>query len=207
MRYFIALVLLVCTACAPAVRGPAVSPEATLALAPFVVPQNNWELMAGVLPEEKPMVQEADLEVLDQSLEALLVARDKSSLMGAAMVRQCMEVVLASKERKRFQAVDYWQQVGLCAEADYLLVPFILRWQERDGGEWGVTRPASIFLDLFLVEVASGQVRRFHFEEQQQGLGENLLRSKRFFKRKGRWVTALELTLEAMEQGVGELGL
>lgn len=207
MKYLLGLALVLCTACAPAMRGPAVSPSATLALASFVVPQNNWELMAGVLPEERPAVDAESLEALDDALVRLLEARGNTRLMRAAMVRQCTEVVLATKERKRFEAVEYWKQVGQCMEADYLLVPFILHWQERDGGKWGVNRPASVMVDLFLVEVASGQVQRFHFEEEQQGLAENLLTSKRFFKRKGRWLTPFELTLEALEDGVGALGL
>jgi len=207
IKYLLGLVLVVCTACAPAMRGPAVPPSATLALASFIVPQNNWELMAGVLPESSPVVDSDSLEALDEAMFSLLTARGKSSLMSAGTVRQCAELVLASKERKRFEAVEYWKLVGQCVEADYLLIPFILHWQERDGGEWGVTRPASVVMDMFLVEVASGQVQRFHYEEEQQGLGENLLRGKRFFKRKGRWVTPFELTQEAMEDGVGALGL
>jgi len=92
-------------------------------------------------------------------------------------------------------------------KADYLLVPFVSRWQERDGGEWGVTRPAGLTMDLYLIETASGQVRRFHFEEEQRGFFENLLQGKRFVKRKGRWVTPLEIAVEAIEEGTRTLGL
>lgn len=207
MKYMLCLVCIICGACAPVMRGPAVPPAASLAVASFVVPQNNWELMAGVLPEKAPSLDAASLVALDDALAALLGANGSRTYMRAAMVGQCEEIVLAEKERQRFETVQYWKKVGQCMSADYLLVPFILGWQERDGGEWGVTRPASLIMDMFLVEVATGQVRRYHFEEEQQGLAENLLRGKKFFKRKGRWVTPLEIARDAMADGVKELGL
>jgi hypothetical protein len=128
-------------------------------------------------------------------------------VLSQATVRQCEEIVTASKERNRFETVEYWKAVGQCMKADFLLVPFVSRWQEREGGEWGVTRPASVTMDLYLIETASGQVRRYHFEEEQRGLAENLLQGRRFVKRQGRWVTPLEIAAEALEEGTRALGL
>jgi hypothetical protein len=207
MRYAIVILLMACTACASATRGPAVDNKATLAVAHFVHPQHDWELMAGVLPEETSVIPRESLLAMDEQLAALLEKSDVRQVMHAATVQQCEEIVQASKERSRFETLDYWKSVGECIKADFLLVPFVSRWQEREGGEWGVTRPASVTLDLYLINMATAEVRRYHFEEQQQGLAENLLKGGRFFKRKGRWLTPLEISAEALEEGTRVLGL
>jgi len=207
MRYVIVVLLMACAACASATRGPAVDNEATLAVAHFVHPQHDWELMAGVLPEETSVIPRESLLAMDGQLEALLDKSDVSRVVHAPTVQQCEEIVQASKERSRFETLEYWKSVGACIKADFLLVPFVSRWQEREGGEWGVTRPASLTMDLYLINMATAEVRRYHFEEQQQGLAENLLKGGKFFKRKGRWLTPLEISAEALEEGVRVLGL
>jgi len=206
MKYLALALLIACSACATPARWPAVPPTATLAVAHFVHPQYDWELMAGVLPEEQSVISTESMAALDsQMLTALEKA--KHPVLRQAMVRQCEEIVTASKERSHFASVEYWKAVAKCMNADFLLVPFVSRWQEREGGEWGVTRPASLTVDFYLIETASGELRRFHFEEVQQGLAENLLQGRRFVKRKGRWVTPLEIATEAMDEGIRTLGL
>jgi len=207
MRYIILALLLVCTACAGTTPWPAVESQVTLAVAHFVHPQHDWELMAGVLPEEVSVVTQESLDALDGQLAALLEKSDLRTVLHAASVQGCEEIVQAEKERPRFETLEYWKSVGTCIKADYLLVPYVSQWQEREGGEWGVTRPASVTLDLYLIKTASGEVRRYHFEEAQQGLAENLLKGGRFFKRKGRWITPLEIAAEALEEGTRVLGL
>ena len=207
MRYIILALLVACTACASTTRWPAVESKATLAVAHVVHPQNDWELMAGVLPEEASVVSEESLAAMDGQLAALLEKSDVHAVLDAATVQKCEEIVQADKDRSRFETLDYWKSVGGCIKADYLLVPYVTRWQERDGGEWGVTRPASLAMDLYLINMATAEVRRYHFEEQQQGLAENLLKGGRFFKRKGRWLTPLEISAEALEEGTRVLGL
>ena len=163
--------------------------------------------MAGVLPEEASVVTQESLDALDGQLAALLEKSDLRTVLHAASVQGCEEIVQAEKERPRFETLEYWKSVGTCIKADYLLVPYVSQWQEREGGEWGVTRPASLTVDLYLIATASGELRRYHFEEEQKGLAENLLQGRRFVKRKGRWVTPLEIAAEAIEEGTKALGL
>jgi hypothetical protein len=207
MRYIILSLLIFCTACASTTRWPAVESQTTLAVAHFVHPQHDWELMAGVLPEEPSVITQESLDALDEQLAVLLEKSDLRAVLQAATVQRCEEIVQAEKERPRFETLDYWKSVGTCMKSDYLLVPYVSRWQEREGGEWGVKRPAGVTLDLYLIKTATGEVRRYHFEEEQQGLAENLLKGGRFFKRKGRWITPLEISAEALEEGVRVLGL
>lgn len=207
MRYLIVSLCLLCAACAKPAQWQAVPLKTTLAVAHFVHPQHDWELMAGILPDEKTEIAPESLDTLDTMLLDRLKQVQDRTVLRQAMVRQCEEIVTAGKERRRYETVEYWKAVGQCMKADFLLVPFVSRWQEREGGEWGVTRPASVTMDLYLIETASGQVRRYHFEEEQRGLAENLLQGRRFVKRQGRWVTPLEIAAEALEEGTRELGL
>jgi hypothetical protein len=201
------MIFLLCAACAKPVQWQSIPPTSTLAVAQFVHPQHDWELMAGVLPEEVSVISDETLKALDDLTISTLKKLPARVVLSQATVRQCEEIVTASKERNRFETVEYWKAVGQCMKADFLLVPFVSRWQEREGGEWGVTRPASVTMDLYLIETASGQVRRYHFEEEQRGLAENLLQGRRFVKRQGRWVTPLEIAAEALEEGTRALGL
>jgi len=207
MRYLILMIFLLCAACAKPVQWQSIPPTSTLAVAQFVHPQHDWELMAGVLPEEVSVISDETLKALDDLTISTLKKLPARVVLSQATVRQCEEIITASKERNRFETVEYWKAVGQCMKADFLLVPFVSRWQEREGGEWGVTRPASVTMDLYLIETASGQVRRYHFEEEQRGLAENLLQGRRFVKRQGRWVTPLEIAAEALEEGTRALGL
>ncbi len=207
MRYALVIALLFCCACAKPTYWPAVPESTSLAVAHFVHPQHDWELMAGILPDEPSVIPQESLQALDEMALSILEKRPGRTVLRQAMVRQCEEIITSGKERSRFETVEYWKAVGQCMKADYLLVPFVSRWHEREGGEWGVTRPASLTMDLYLIETASGQVRRYHFEEEQQGLAENLLQGRRFVKRQGRWVTPLEIAAEALEEGTRVLGL
>ena len=45
------------------------------------------------------------------------------------------------------------------------------------------------------------------FEEQQEGLVDNLLNVGTFFKRHGQWVTAEELSEDGMRKAVKDMGL
>lgn len=206
MRYILACVLALLAACAQPQRGPALPPSATVGVAGFICPQHDWELMAGVLPEEKARVDASILAGLDAQLAERMTARG-GVFASAASVGACEETVIATKERRRQETVEYWRQVGTCLGVDYILVPYVTGWQQRDGGEYGVKVPASVTLDLYLVQVATGQVLRAHFEEEQQGLTENLLNGKRFVKRKGRWITPEELAAEGIAEAMKELGL
>lgn len=205
MRYILVCVVALLAACAQPQRGPALPPSATLAVAGFICPQYDWELMAGVLPEDKARVDASVLSILDAQMAGQMTAR--GAFVSAAAVGACEETVIAAKERRRQETVEYWRQVGTCLGVDYVLVPYVTGWQQRDGGEYGVKVPASVILDFYLVQIATGQVVRTHFEEEQQGLAENLLSGKRFVKRKGRWVTPEELAAEGIAEAMKELGL
>ncbi len=178
----------------------------TFAVAPFSNPATDADLMTGYLPSSRA-VPEMAVPHLDAALADVL-ALSKQNLAPSAMTVGCARTASRGDESGRLATLRYWQNVGRCAGADYVLVPMVLNWQEREGSEMGATRPASVDLTLTLLDVRTGGiVKHYHFNETQQTLSSNILEAQKFVSRSGRWVTAMELAQEGLRQGVKELGL
>ena len=69
------------------------------------------------------------------------------------------------------------------------------------GGEVVAVEPLSVDART------GGIVKKFHFEETQQSLTDNILNAKKFVARNGRWLSAIELAQEGLRKGLTELGL
>ena len=196
------------TACAPTEKPVEVPRKASISVAGFHQPESNRELLAGYMDQGAEPVGSEAIATLDEILSTELRARWEGLFYNLALTRQCREVVLRESGDERLSALKFWVRVGRCVPVDYLVVPQVLAWEERRGGEWGSEDPAGVILDLYLVDVGKGElVQRFHFDERQQSLAENIFSIKRFFSREGKWVTAEQLAREAILSGLEELGL
>ncbi|MFW6054694.1 MAG: hypothetical protein ACOC9D_02225, partial [Thermodesulfobacteriota bacterium] len=208
-----AALILIClgllfSGCAPGLEYEPLPQKASLAVAGFGVPENPRELFPESRLPSAGSVNQDILDSLDGILKNELEKRGRQPYRGLALVRQCREIVLQEHPEERLTALDYWTLVGRCIPADYLLVPQLLEWQEREGGQWGVEEAARVAFDLYLLDVRDSKIAdRFQFEQEQQSLTENLLTFSRFLKRQGRWVPAETLAREGIIQGVEELGL
>jgi len=217
--FFPALIALALTlfACAP--KGPPLEPplelaleleEGVLAVAGFGQPSQNWEYFFNYRPEHPPRLSTELLADLDEILRGLLADEPGRIILGPDATRQCQEIVLAKvrAEGEDVSGLRYWLEVGRCVPADYLLVPQILEWREREGGEWGVIEPARVVMELTLLDVGNQRVlHRYHFEETQRSLFEDLFRVRTFFHRGGKWLTAQELLRDGLREGLREMGL
>lgn len=206
------LVLLAClgvlalAACERKAPPPAARVQGSLAVAGFTQPGTTAELLAGTLPETPgPAVSQETLRALDADLASMLAAQ---TVIDANQSRACQELAGAKGAGGRRSAFKYWLDVGGCLKADFLVVPQLIDWRERVGGEWGVEAPASVVLELYLVDVTRQQlIGRYRFNETQAPLSSNILGVGKFFDRGGRFVTARELADEGLRQGLKELGL
>ena len=199
------LALAAMAGCAPKPITPQPRPLGNIAVAAFTAPQNNWELLAGYLPDEGKGVKPEVLARLDASLDQTLRSHGVKVASTPAATRQCQEIVVFERAGKsRESAWAYWLNVGKCLPADFILVPQVLGWKELEGGG----NPASVVMDLYLLDVkAERLVSRYHFDETQKGLSENLLDMGKFMRRKGEWVSADALAKEGLEAGLREMGL
>jgi hypothetical protein len=200
---------------APSTQGPAATDAATSAVAfldktfvvaPFTIPATDADLLSGYLPANHT-VPELVPARLDAVLEQVLSA-SSHRFVPAATAMACAKTASRGNESGRLATLKYWQNVGMCAGADYVLVPLALYWRDRDGSEAGTTKPASVDLSLYLIDTRTGGViKHFHFEETQKALVDNLLEADKFVSRHGRWLTAQELAQEGLTKGVREFGL
>ena len=205
-----ALVLLAATGCKHRQQPveTKMSPLMSVAVAPFTVPKEPFDLLAGYLPERVNAPAPENLAEMDYLLSQALKATPDRNLTGASKVKLCMDSTKRPAVPSRLGTLQYWQAVGKCLDVQYLLIPMAENWSEREGSAAGSTRPAWIILDMYLLNVKTGGlVNHFHYDYQQQALADNILDAPKFFKRHAQWITAGELAKEALEQGLKELGL
>ncbi|EPR42815.1 putative lipoprotein [Desulfovibrio sp. X2] len=188
---------------------PDLTATKTLAVAGFSNPQHQWELLAGCTPSTCTLVKPEVLVKLNQVLADDLTAAGKAFVPRNA-VSGCQETAKLGQYSgsQQAQALSYWLEVGRCVGTDYLLVPQLMAYRERVGGEWGVQQPASVVMYVYLIDVANGGIaRRFAFDEKQQALSENLLDLGKFVDRGGKWITAEQMADEAIAESLRSLGL
>lgn len=90
--------------------------------------------------------------------------------------------------------------------AQGVLIGRIVAYSEREGGELGVSSPASIAFSVDLLNTANGEkIWENYFAETQRPLFENVIEVGKFFKRRGRWISADELAKEGVIEVVDEL--
>lgn len=81
---------------------------------------------------------------------------------------------------------------------------FIYRFQEREGGNFSVVRPASVGFHVHLYE-GDRIADVFVFDETQQPLSDNIFRFFTFIRRGGKWITAGELAREGIHKAIAAL--
>lgn len=196
---------LVISACSKPQAGPPPAPAMLIGIAGFTQPNGPGEMLAGYMPEDAPRIDPKVLPELDNYFETLLRQNTTRDYLGVNVSYGYMN---SSTKSASEAALRYWLQVGRCMGVDLLLVPQILVWQEREGGEIGVTRPAAVVMDIFLLDVANNSlIRRSRYEERQKALADNLLDMGKFIDRGGRWVSTEQLAQEGMLKAIREFGL
>ncbi len=184
-------------------------PEIKLGVASFMQPQSTADMLAGYMPEDTPKVPAKVLPQLDEVFAGVLQQKTQRPFTGIDAYQGCRDVKApGQKGSGRVPALYHWAAVGECMKVDFLLVPHIIEFRERDGGEAGVITPAKIIMDIFLVDVRNKALTsRSHFDETQTALTDNLLDTGQFISRGGKWSTALALAREGMEKAVKDMGL
>lgn len=205
---FIAFLALALFACAPKTSAPPVLEDGVLAVAAFGQPSQSWEFLSSYKPGQSPRLAPEMLASLDEMLQGIINDDSGRTVLGPDATRQCQELAISKAGGGGVSGLRYWLEVGQCVPVDYLLIPQILEWRKREGGEWGVDEPARVVFELTLLDIGNQRIaRRFHFEESQRSLSEDLLQARKFFQRSGKWLTPQELVQDGLRQGLREMGL
>jgi TolB-like protein len=91
-------------------------------------------------------------------------------------------------------------------KVDYIIEGYVYKFIERKGSEYSVEEPAMVHFVVVIRNAITGEVvwQKDYYEKQKE-LSKNLLNVFNFFKRKGRWLTALELAEHGINKIVNEL--
>ena len=178
-----------------------------IAVAPFTQPRDISQLIMGQLPQPQALAARDVLVAQDRQLRDVLYTSTKRAYDVLPRTRPLPDLKrLHTSERP--QALPLWVEYARKTSADILLIPQVLTWRDRQGSAAGVTEPAHVRLEFFLLNIKEGNIIGHSvYEVEQQGLTENLLNVGDFFKRQGKWVTAEELAREAMTKAVKDLNL
>jgi hypothetical protein len=186
--------------------GPEVRAEEnpSLAVFPFLIARGEDPGRGSICPICKEVHRRGDVvpgseNILSRILQQKMEALGTFKVLPAAKV----EEVLSHRERKVFEekpissAIDCGRELN----ADFVMVGFLFRFEERIGSSMGVEKPASVGLDLHLYRLRDGkEVWKGKFDETQRPLSENLLKIGAFFRRKASWLPAKELASVGMDE-------
>jgi len=191
----------------PREHAPTIIPlEFRVGVGWFTQPTTTSELISGQLPEHQGKINPGLLPDLDSTL-ARTLSRD-SNRQYVTLPAPPSVSSMRVHESGSPHGLQTWLEIGRNADVDLLFVPQIIHWQERDGGEAGVAKGAAIKVEFYLIDITRSRLlKRSVFEERQIGLTDNLLTADKFFKRRGRWVSAAELTQEGISKAIREFGL
>lgn len=180
-----------------------------LGVAYFSQPAEPSEMLAGYLVEDAPRIDPKVLNEMDALLASVLASKSSNNFRSRESALHCRQTVLDQEGRSNTQAaLRTWSSIGRCMGVDILVVPQLFAYQERDGSAIGVTSPAHVIMNIFVLDVRNEVlISRSSFDETQSALTSNLLEADKFFKRGGKWITAHDLAQEGMEKAVKELGL
>jgi len=201
-------VLVLAFACGPSKAPERSGPEGTLAVAPFHQPRQEWELPQADGAVSHREIPDNALDTLTTRLMESLKERGHIGLQGPAKVQGCREIVLQEGTASSDGGRAYWAEVARCASADSILLPQLLRWQQRKGGRWGADSPAGVTIRFIWLDSRERRIVNVYlFDREQEALSENLLQIGRFLRRGGRWVRAEELAAEGIRAALRDMGL
>ena len=201
--------LLLLAACSQPHKAQTQLPELSIGVASFSQPTHDLELMAGYIPENQGIIPPDASMRIDTALRTAL-SETKRSYKYLDPIPLAQEQKGGRSERPgQSTALSHWVSIGQKAGVDLLIVPMVIDWHERQGSGGGVTISAAVTIDMFLVDVRGkgNLLQRSFYSEKQTGLSNNLLELGTFVKRGGKWVTADQLTQEAIQKAIQEFGL
>lgn len=200
--------LTVIAACGGYVQTKPIKPKwtpASLIMLPYteVLPKgNNAALAASPITYavySAGSIKSEAIKVLD---DALLAGMPKTSsvplIMGAKVVSAANRILRRGLWPNQRQALA---ALGRELKVDGVLVGYVYRFQEREGGEYAAGKAASVAFDLALVRSSDGTVVwKNSFDQTQVALSENVMRLGEYAKHGLRWLSAAEFARFGMDQ-------
>ena len=155
-------------------------------------------------------VSEAIARDMTQSLLDLLASKRDYQVIPPGQARGVYATLIDSDAEADVGAIEVFRSVGKAFQADGVMAGYIYRWEEREGGDYAVNRPASVAFDLYIIRPSDGAALwKAKFDKTQRSLSEDALDFSTFMGGQGRWMRAAKLAmigLEAMVAGMPKSG-
>lgn len=118
------------------------------------------------------------------------------------------EFMKLKEENPELGYLNLAMEVGKNLNSDSVLIGNISTFREREGGELGTSAPASVAFGVQLINPNTGErLWEAYYAETQETLLQNVTKIGKFFKRKGKWVTANQLAKEGVIDVVDDLAI
>ena len=145
-----------------------------------------------ILKGSEKVVEEVFVDKLHELKEVELIPSDKVQSVYKRIASESLKGPL----------LNIFKKVGRELGADVLAVGYVYRYTEREGYNFSVEHPASVFFEIHLIKTIDGSIIwRGFFDKTQKSLMEDVFQISSFFKGGGKWMTARQLT----EQGMNEI--
>jgi len=93
------------------------------------------------------------------------------------------------------------EQIGKILKTSTVLFGTVSTFMERDGTAYAISRPASVGITVQLIHAEDGHLLwKASYNETQKSLFADISAYRLFFRRGSRWLTASELSEDAVEQ-------
>jgi len=133
-------------------------------------------------------------EVLEQTIEEFMA--DNPNIVSVSKEKQ--ESLLEGYNKDRLQQA---KEIGQKLQADAVLITEISDYRQRVGGDYSVEYPAAITFKYRLLNSRSGSTLcAGSYSGSQMPWTENLLSFGKAISRGGKWITAKDLTKEAVTE-------
>jgi hypothetical protein len=137
------------------------------------------------------------------TLTRLLQQKMEPSKAFQVIPLEVVEGVLSHLEKTTLEEkpVQSSLRIGKELEANFVMVGFVFRFEQRVGSAAGVEKPASVGFDVHLLRLRDGKVVwTGKFDETQRPLSEDMRKIGSFLRRGGVWLTAEELASDGMSE-------
>lgn len=165
-----------------------------------VIPMFTNPAVRDEIPEERSrfltseLYQELNNKIKEKTIVALGASTD--------------EFVKLKEENPELGYLNLAMEVGKNLNSDSVLIGNISTFREREGGELGTSAPASVAFGVQLINPTTGErLWEAYYAETQETLLQNVTKIGKFFKRKGKWVTANQLAKEGVIEVVDDLAI
>ncbi len=136
-------------------------------------------------------------EVLGSLVRDYFMGNDKITVLSESQVESYNQGY--DNDRQRIK------KIGKRLNADAVMTYQISRYVEKDGSDYSVNHPSSVAFSYRLTKIDTGQTLcGSRVDKTQEPLTGNLLNTKRFLRRGGKWISAGQLTKEVLDEKLQE---